>query len=81
MKLEYIDGCTGDSFTVDGRDLHSMSSGFLKYLIYKAMQKCENDSTLFDILRTLVTTMGKWEDLGICEECGDYNDKYTLELE
>ena len=81
MKLEYIDGCTGESFTIDGKDLHSMSSGFLKDLIYKAMKKCKNDNAFFDILRILVTTMGKWEDLGKCEECGDYNDKYTLELE
>ena len=80
MKLEYTDGCICTSLTVDGKEPVDMSKQELKEVICKLLDKETDLGVLQDIWRDLVTSQGEFEDLGHCEECGDYITRYTLEI-
>ncbi len=80
MKLEYTDGCTCTSLTVDGVETVDMSPDSLKEVIYKLINNEEDFGTLQSIWMDLVTSQGDYEDLGKCEECGDWITRYTLEI-
>ena len=80
MKLEYTDGCICTSLTVDGKETVDMSKEELKEVICKLLDKETDLGVLQDIWRDLVTSQGEFEDLGHCEECGDYITRYTLEI-
>lgn len=80
MKLEYTDGCICTSLTVDGKETVDMSKEELKEVICKLLDKESDLGVLQDIWRDLVTSQGEFEDLGHCEECGDYITRYTLEI-
>lgn len=80
MKLEYTDGCVCTSLTVDGKETVDMSKEELKEVICKLLDKESDLGVLQDICRDLVTSQGEYEDLGQCEECGDYITRYTLEI-
>lgn len=80
MKLEYTDGCICTSLTIDGKETIDMNVEDFKSVIYKLISN-ENDlGTLQHIWIVLMEQQGKYEDLGQCEECGDYITKYTLEI-
>ena len=80
MKLEYTDGCVCTSLTIDGKETIDMNVEDFKSVIHKLIDK-ENDlGTLQHIWIVLMEQQGKYEDLGQCEECGDYITKYTLEI-
>lgn len=80
MKLEYTDGCVCTSLTVDGKETVDMSKEDLKEVICKLLDKESDLGVLQDIWRDLVMSQGEFEDLGHCEECGDYITRYTLEI-
>lgn len=80
MKLEYTDGCTCTSLTVDGVETIDMSPDSLKEVICKLINNEEDFGTLQSIWMDLVTSQGDYEDLGKCEECGDWITRYTLEI-
>lgn len=80
MKLEYTDGCICTSLTVDGKETIDMSKEELKEVICKLLDKESDLGVLQDIWRDLVMSQGEFEDLGHCEECGDYITRYTLEI-
>lgn len=80
MKLKYTDGCVCTSLTVDGKETIDMSEEELKEVICKLLNKESDLSTLQNIWIDLVTSQGEFEDLGHCEECGDYITRYTLEI-
>lgn len=80
MKLEYTDGCICTSLTVDGKETVDMSKEELKEVICKLLDRESDLGVLQDIWRDLVTSQGEFEDLGHCEECGDYITRYTLEI-
>ena len=80
MKLEYTDGCICTSLTVDGKETVDMSKEELKEVICKLLDRESDLGILQDIWRNLVTSQGEFEDLGHCEECGDYITRYTLEI-
>ena len=80
MKLEYTDGCVCTSLTIDGKETIDMNVEDFKSVIHKLIGN-ENDlGTLQHIWIVLMEQQGKYEDLGQCEECGDYITKYTLEI-
>lgn len=80
MKLEYTDGCVCTSLTVDGKETVDMSKEELKEVICKLLDKESDLGVLQDIWRDLVMSQGEFENLGHCEECGDYITRYTLEI-
>lgn len=79
MKINYVTGCTCDSLTIDGKESIDLSSEVIKDAIVKALEKIDDVATLQDILMTVAET-GECEDLGHCEQCGDWITSYTLEV-
>lgn len=80
MKIESVTGCTCDSLTVDDVETVDMDKEAVKDVIKKLIDR-ENDlGTLQSILMDLVETRGEFEDLGHCDQCGDWITKYTLEI-
>ena len=79
MKINYTSGCTCDSLTIDGKESIDLSPKVIKDAIVRALEKIDDISTLQDILTTVAET-GEYEDLGHCEQCGDWITSYTLEI-
>jgi hypothetical protein len=79
MKINYTSGCTCDSLTIDGKESADLSPKVIKDAIVRALEKIDDISTLQDILTTVAET-GEYEDLGHCEQCGDWITSYTLEI-
>lgn len=80
MKIESVTGCTCDSLTVDSVETVDMDKEAVKDVIKKLIDKEDDLGTLQSILIDLVETQGEFEDLGHCEQCGDWITKYTVEL-
>lgn len=79
MKINYVTGCTCDSLTIDGKESIDLSPKVIKDAIVRALEKIDDISTLQEILVTIAET-GEYEDLGHCEQCGDFIYSYTLEV-
>lgn len=80
MKIISISGCTCDSLTIDDVETVDMEAGKLQEAIKKVVVKTTDIGLLQSLLINLVECMGKYEDLGHCDECGDSIEKYTLEV-
>lgn len=80
MKIISITGCTCDSLTVDDVETVDMDKKNVKEVIKKLVDKEDDLGTLQSVLIDLVETRGEFEDLGQCEQCGDWITKYTLEI-
>lgn len=79
MKINYTSGCTCDSLTIDDKESIDLSPKVIKDAIVRALERIDDISTLQDILMTVAET-GEYEDLGHCEQCGDWITSYTLEI-
>ena len=80
MKIESVTGCTCDSLTINGVETIDMDKEAIKDVIKKLIDKEDDLGTLQSILTDLVEIQGEFEDLGHCEQCGDWITKYTLEI-
>lgn len=80
MKIEYVTGCTCDALNIDGKRTIDMSVEELRGNILNAISKITNEATLQDILISIAEGEGEFEDLGHCEQCGDWITSYTLEI-
>ena len=80
MKIESVTGCTCDSLTVDNVETVDMDKEAVKDVIKKLIDREDDLGTLQSILMDLVEIRGEFEDLGRCEQCGDWITKYTLEI-
>ena len=80
MKIESVTGCICDSLTVDDVETVDMDKEAVKDVIKKLIDREDDLGTLQSILIDLVETQGEFEDLGHCEQCGDWITKYTLEI-
>lgn len=81
MKLEYADGCTCTSLTVDGKETIDMDINSLKEVVIKLINRETDFGVIQGIWIDLMGSQGEFEDLGVCEECGDWITKYTLEIQ
>lgn len=81
MKLKYIEGCICTSLTVDGKETIDMDIDSLKKVVNKLIDRETDFGVIQDIWTNLVESQGECEDLGQCEECGDFITKYSLEIE
>lgn len=79
MKINYTSGCIWNSLTIDGKESIDLSPKVIKDAIVKALEKIDDIATLQDILTTVAET-GEYEDLGRCEQCGDWITSHTLEI-
>lgn len=80
MKIESVTGCICDSLTVDDVETVDMDKEAVKDVIKKLIDREDDLGTLQSILIDLVETQGEFEDLGHCEQCGDWITKHTVEL-
>lgn len=79
MKINYTSGCICDSLTIDDKESTDLSVDDIKDTIVKALNKINDIAILQEILITIAET-GEYENLGHCDECGDYISSYTLEI-
>ena len=80
MKIESVTGCTCDSLTVDNVETVDMDKEAIKDVIKKLINREDDLGFLQSILIDLVESQGEFEDLGHCDQCGDWITKYTVEL-
>ena len=80
MKIESLTGCTCDSLTVDNVETVDMDKEAVKDVIKKLINREDDLGVLQSILIDLVEFQGEFEDLGHCDQCGDWITKYTVEL-
>ena len=80
MKIESVSGCMCDSLTVDGVETVNMNINDVKDVIKKLIDNEDDLGTLQSVLIDLIETRGEFEDLGQCDQCGDWITKYTLEV-
>lgn len=80
MKLSYTDGCTCTSLIVDGKETADMTAEEMKISIQAMLNREKDTAVLQQIWKSLVESQGEFEDLGHCDQCGDWITKYTLEI-
>ena len=80
MKIESVTGCTCDSLTVDNVETVDMDKEVIKDVIKKLINREDDLGVLQSVLIDLVEFQGEFEDLGHCDQCGDWITKYTVEL-
>lgn len=80
MKIESVTGCTCDSLTIDNVETVDMDKEAIKDVIKKLINREDDLGFLQSILIDLVEFQGEFEDLGHCDQCGDWITKYTLEI-
>ena len=80
MKIISVSGCTCDSLTIDNVETSEMKIEDIRETIKKLIDKESDLGTLQSILIDLVETRGDFEDLGNCDQCGDWITKYTVEI-
>ena len=80
MKLEMITGCICDSMTIDGKELSAMNDSKKRIILNKVCDWLKHNAELSKLLKYILDYHGEYESLGSCEQCGDFIDKYTLEI-
>ena len=80
MKIESVTGCTCDSLTVDNVETVDMDKEAVKDVIKKLTDREDDLGILQSVLIDLVESQGEFEDLGHCDQCGDWITKYIVEL-
>lgn len=80
MKIESVTGCTCDSLTIDNVETVDMDKEAIKDVIKKLINREDDLGVLQSVLIDLVEFQGEFEDLGHCDQCGDWITKYTVEL-
>lgn len=80
MKLEYNDLCVSPSIIIDNKENDNISIDDYKEAIIKIINSCNDIATIQDIFIHLMTLLGEYKDLGLCDECGEWNSIYTLNI-
>lgn len=78
MKLKLIEGCTADSFTIDGKDVDEVSDDQLRIILNAAILNADR-LTMVVLLQDYVRDNGSLSVGETCEQCGD--NVYTYEVE
>ena len=81
MKIEYSEGCTTTGVYIDNKPLVDLSIEEQKEVLLKVLKHLKNPSySIQEFLISAAAEEGEFEDLGKCEQCGDYIYNYTIEL-
>ena len=81
MKIEYSEGCTTTGVYIDDKPFVNLSIEEQKEVLLKVLKHLKNPSySIQEFLISAATEEGEFEDLGKCEQCGDYVYNYTIEL-
>jgi hypothetical protein len=81
MKIQMTTGCVCDSIEINGKEeIHLTNEERKEVAEHLAKYIAEHPETLNQILWHTIPLIGEYEDMGHCEECGDYIERYTVEL-
>ena len=91
-KLYVFDGCMSMEFHIDGDDVVRYTDSEdasetievhpkLKEILIKYVNEIANENELQDMFMHMVMEHGEHTDLGQCEQCGDWNSEYNMEIE
>lgn len=79
MKVEYYDGCTATGVYIDNKPLVDLSIEEQKNVLLKVLNSLKNPTySIQQFLISATEEEGEYEDLGMCEQCGDYIYNYKL---
>lgn len=79
MKVEYYDGCTTTGVYIDNKPLVDLSIEEQKNVLLKVLNSLKNPTySIQQFLISATEEEGEYEDLGMCEQCGDYIYNYKL---
>lgn len=80
INLKFYMGC-GYSMEINGKEFVDLSLEEQKQLSHYIIdQKDISQSTLQRLIEDYMETNGEMKDLGFCDECGSYNEEYTLTI-
>lgn len=77
MKITYITGHY--SMDIDGKEFVSLTEDQQKELLHKIVDKSDSASLQRYLEIFMECGPTEYEDMGECEECGDYIEKYIYE--
>lgn len=82
MKIEYYNGCTSSSLSVDGVyiDEENFDREKLIEVATAILNKLSNSSLEYVVKDLVQSNSTDYEDFGRCEQCGDYPCSYKLEI-
>ena len=80
MKHEHTEGCTCTSYLIDGVEFVDLPIEKVKEAIIELVNNTDDEAALQDCWASLVDLTGEYEDLGHCEQCGDYISKFTINI-
>lgn len=81
MKIEYYDGCQSQQLKIDGKDFADMKPDEQKEFVKKLIASpAFDESFLFSMVADFISCQGNMIDEYCCEECGDINITYQMEL-
>ena len=79
MKIEYCEGCTATGVYVDDKALVDLSIKEKKEVLLKVLENLKNPTySIQQFLMSAAEEEGEFEDLGKCEQCGDFVYNYKL---
>lgn len=79
MEIEYSEGCTTTGVYIDSKPLVDLSIEEQKEILLKVLAYLKNPSySIQEFLISATEEEGEFEDLGKCEQCGDYIYNYKL---
>ena len=79
MKIEYSEGYTTTGVYIDDKPFVDLSIEEQKEVLLKVLKHLKNPSySIQEFLISATEEEGEYEDLGMCEQCGDYIYNYKL---
>lgn len=82
MKIEMQRGCICDSLEINGVEEYNLNDD-MRIKVYKKLfdYLMDKPEKLNYILQKIMPVLGEYKDMGECECCGDFVEKYTLEID
>ena len=77
MRITYTDGHY--SLDIGGKEFVDIDYDKQREICHKLVDKV-SEGVLQRFIESACLEMGEYEDLGRCETCGEYIDKYTIEI-
>ena len=81
MKHEFTEGCLYTSLFINNIDVNKLPIEEIRKAVVELTLQIEDKEELIWIWRDLMTSVGEYEDLGHCNQCGDDISKYTVNIE
>lgn len=81
MKIEISRGCTAFYNEINEKDMFEYSLEALQTVLLTICSSIEDKQELMDTICTLTENLGSYEGSDDpCDQCGDYVEKWTLEI-